>query len=160
MAEEATGWRFTKDPATGVYNEMATSDDTTLIATGNFSKVVRQLIAYTNKTRIPTYMLFAGIWYYLLINEDGTITVAHNRHDADIEEDMLSLGIDKPLEDWNLEERQSYLRIRDKKERYNKYKLRQLGRFIKNTGTKVEIVEDWKDSNSPEAHSWWNRDGS
>ena len=156
-ADEAIGWRFTKDPVSGQYDEMYTPEnyDETIIAAGKFPRVARALISYTKKTGIPTYMLFWGSWYYILVDRDGSITVTRNRHEGFIEDDMKAMGIDKPFEEWNLGERSRYLEMRDKSDKRANVKLRQLGDFIRATGTKVEVLEDWTEGEESASKDWW-----
>ena len=142
MAEDAIGWRFIKNPRTGTYNLMDSDGPENIISSGNFSRVARTLVAYTKRTRIPTYMLFSGAWYYILLKDDGSISIRHNVHDGARDEDMESLGIDKPLEDWTLEERHQLLEIRNRRDSSAKAQLHQLAGFIRATGTTVEVTEE------------------
>ena len=142
MAEDVIGWRFIKDPRTGTYNLMDNDNPETIISSGKFSKVARRLVDYTKRTRLPTYMLFNGAWYYILLKDNESITIRHNVHDAAAEEDVESLGIDKPLEEWTLEEKQQLLEIRDKRDASAKAQLQLLAGFIRATGTNVEVIED------------------
>ena len=151
----AQGWRFVRDTGdAGNYNTMDTDNEDTLISSGDFSKVVRRLVAYTKKTKLPTFMLFGGAWYYITREPNGTFNIQHNIHDSAADYDVDSLGISKPLAEWNLEERKRYLEIRDRRDAAAKAKLHQVAALIRATGTEVKI-EELPSINNPEY--WWHQ---
>ena len=102
------------------------------------------------QAKTSKYMIETGFF----ASPNGTFNIQHNVHDSAADYDVDSLGISKPLAEWNLEERKRYLEIRDRRDEAARAKLHQVAALIRATGTEVRTEEAPLINYS---ENWWHQ---